>query len=151
MSDDFWSRPALNTAHREVRAEKIVIAHRDVLSAELWDAMRSSVSVEVDDAHRIQRRMRAHILGMPDEPLVVEVRVTASVEIPADWWQAVRERWCPEWWLARYPVLTREVSQTETGRAEGKRYRAVCPHIATDERGTHLRWLADVDAGSNLL
>ena len=24
---------------------------------------------------------------------------------PRDWWQAVRQRWCPRWWLARHPVL----------------------------------------------
>ena len=23
---------------------------------------------------------------------------------PADWWQAVRARWCPRWWLAKHPV-----------------------------------------------
>ena len=23
---------------------------------------------------------------------------------PADWWQAVRERWVPAWWLRRWPV-----------------------------------------------
>lgn len=23
---------------------------------------------------------------------------------PADWWQAVRERWAPAWWLRRRPV-----------------------------------------------
>lgn len=23
---------------------------------------------------------------------------------PADWWQAVRQRWAPKWWLKRHPV-----------------------------------------------
>jgi hypothetical protein len=24
---------------------------------------------------------------------------------PVDWWQAVRQRWAPKWWLKRYPVI----------------------------------------------
>jgi hypothetical protein len=27
------------------------------------------------------------------------------IAVPRDWWQAVRQRWCPAWWLRRYPVL----------------------------------------------
>lgn len=26
------------------------------------------------------------------------------IEHPADWWQAVRERFAPSWWLRRFPV-----------------------------------------------
>jgi hypothetical protein len=33
-------------------------------------------------------------------------RVLERVEVkwPADWWQALRERWFPSWWLRRWPV-----------------------------------------------
>lgn len=34
-------------------------------------------------------------------------KADAVVEAPADWWQAVRARWCPAWWLKRYPVVMR--------------------------------------------
>jgi hypothetical protein len=27
-----------------------------------------------------------------------------TVSYPADWWQAVRERFAPAWWLKRFPV-----------------------------------------------
>lgn len=25
-------------------------------------------------------------------------------EFPIDWWQAVRQRWAPRWWIRRHPV-----------------------------------------------
>jgi len=31
-----------------------------------------------------------------------------AVEYPADWWQAVRERWLPEWAKKRWPVRMRK-------------------------------------------
>ena len=27
-----------------------------------------------------------------------------ELEYPLDWWQAVRKRWLPAWWLRRWPV-----------------------------------------------
>lgn len=33
-----------------------------------------------------------------------------TISYPADWWQALRERWFPAWWLARWPV--RKVTHT---------------------------------------
>ena len=32
------------------------------------------------------------------------VAESAEVRYPADWWQAVRARWLPRWWLRRFPV-----------------------------------------------
>ena len=28
-------------------------------------------------------------------------------EVPCDWWQAVRARWAPKWWLERHPIHVR--------------------------------------------
>lgn len=33
----------------------------------------------------------------------------ANERYPEDWWQAVRARWLPRWWLRRHPVRYREV------------------------------------------
>jgi len=27
-----------------------------------------------------------------------------EIRHPSNWWQAIRERWFPKWWLSRYPV-----------------------------------------------
>ena len=44
-------------------------------------------------------KVRFHLFGLLDS---VE-------EIPANWWQAVRRRWCPGWWLRQFPLRTRRL------------------------------------------
>lgn len=60
------------------------------------------------------------------------------VEVPADWWQHLRQRWCPRWWLRRRPVRTRRV-QTELV------VQRVCPHHMPrqhqDWMQVHIPWL----------
>ncbi len=33
----------------------------------------------------------------------------AKEEFPENWWQAVRNRWLPHWWLRRFPVKYRKI------------------------------------------
>ena len=49
--------------------------------------------------------------------------------------QAVRERWCPQWWVRRYPIHMRQIS------IHYQRYKAVCPHLLTESIDAHLRWM----------
>ena len=74
-------------------------------------------------------QMHQYIAALGNESIHIERAY------PGNWWQAVRQRWCPAWWLQRYPVQMARISIHEL------RYRAVCPHLPTDQRGTHLRWL----------
>lgn len=34
----------------------------------------------------------------------IPVQQLLSLERPVDWWQHLRQRWFPKWWLRRYPV-----------------------------------------------
>ena len=63
------------------------------------------------------------------------------IDIPADWWQGVRERWLPAWWLKRYPVQT-ECIVTRTG------VRSNCPHIAPEKPEMCFSWLANGETGA---
>jgi hypothetical protein len=38
--------------------------------------------------------LKAKVLGEP----------VHDIQYPADWWQALRQRWFPEFWLNKYPV-----------------------------------------------
>jgi hypothetical protein len=67
--------------------------------------------------------------------IVVE-KISIHEKYPADWWQAVRERWFPRWWLARHPVRYRHID------IEKKKYGPVCPHISVQESSRHLEWMA---------
>ena len=66
-------------------------------------------------------------------------KIKVDVRWPADWWQAVRERWAPKWWLKRHPVRYHEV------HVDRWAFAAVCPHLETDGREVHLDWLARTD------
>lgn len=33
-----------------------------------------------------------------------EIPMSPTYRYPLNWWEAVRKRWCPAWWLRRYPV-----------------------------------------------
>lgn len=52
-----------------------------------------------------------------------------EVQYPADWWQALRERWFPAWWLRRWPVQY----TARTLRAE-----AVYPKVSAPDVGEHV-------------
>ena len=78
-------------------------------------------------------QMHQYVTALGDESINIERAY------PINWWQAVRQRWCPAWWLQRYPVQMARISIHEL------RYRAVCPHLPTDQHGPHLRWLVQED------
>ncbi len=68
--------------------------------------------------------------------------VLQTEDVPADWWQAVRQRWLPRWWLAHWPVRVREIETLVD-------VTHVCPHIDVDatfqpgERSACIHYLAE--------
>jgi hypothetical protein len=50
-----------------------------------------------------------------------------STSYPADWWQAFKARWFPQWLKERYPVMTLSISHYK-----------VCPHLDTASQYDHL-------------
>lgn len=57
-------------------------------------------------------RMRFSVLATYD--------VLESERVPVDWWQSMRQRWAPRWWLARHPVRERVIAT---------KVQFVCPHL----------------------
>lgn len=53
------------------------------------------------EAHALVYTLRAGVLGQNLEPIVIEH--------PADWWQALKERWLPGWGLRRWPVRYKRI------------------------------------------
>jgi len=70
---------------------------------------------------------------------------TDWIEFPADWWQALKERWFPQWALKRWPAKMRVVP-TEVNHFN------LCPHVRVPDNKTHMNWTADLhkeaDCGS---
>ena len=74
-------------------------------------------------------QIKAHVLAIPKERIVV------NQSWPKDWWQAVRERWCPQWWLRRYPVQYNRVYVNKPI------FGNVCPHVSMTRGDDHKEWL----------
>lgn len=98
-----------------------------------------ATAVIEDGARRLVMQLHSQILSKT----VREEEGTVLFRCPADWWQAVRERWAPKWWLRRHPVRYRE-ERIVTRRAVYH----LCPHIditTRDGHPVHYAWLVRGD------
>ena len=78
------------------------------------------ISIVADEMGRhIEANLEAFMLGK------IDPEVMATVEVPADWWQALKERWFPRWALRRWPARRRSIA-TRTSVIR------VCPHLPID-------------------
>ena len=98
--------------------------------------------------------LNATILGkrhtVDHRTVTVTAIATAAVDIPSDWWQAVRQRWAPSWWLKRWPVKLRTVSDTKRETKSETIAREVlktCPHIRVPEQRRHVEFLMMPEPG----
>jgi len=115
-----------------------------VKSAELW-AHRFGVSRMIT-RHELDHHRGSHefvLRNLIAEPMVAQLFATlygrksphsVTISHPEDWWQAVRLRWFPRWWLERHPVRMRRhvVSATE-----------FYPHITVPHREAWIQIRAD--------
>jgi hypothetical protein len=86
----------------------------------------------------------SRMLSSQPKDVVTELADEVKVHYPEDWWQALKERWFPEWALVRWPVRYREhVIPTSIKNVRTTR---VCPHVEFDpstHSHVHLFWLRD--------
>lgn len=115
---------------------RIELSARAMLSREmLYGAAGNLQARLIDDCgQRLAVQLKTYILGIESDRIVVSKRW------PCNWWQAVRARWMPAWWLAGHPVQYEEIDISE------RRYAAVCPHIHIETNmDTHINWMARVE------
>ena len=116
-----------------VVAEKVYLYTKQYFSRRTFNTIVSSMKLHsfcTDGGERLCLLLDAYILGMPKERL--------QRRWPADWWQALRERWFPKWWLRRYPVRYEEI--------DVQLFERVCPHVNVPDHGSHFLFLAGKDA-----
>ena len=81
----------------KVQLEKLLVGIEHHLSTEmLCDAHLECFLDEI--AHDLIIRLRSHIWAEKESVQHHEI------EYPRDWWQAVKERFAPRWFLERWPV-----------------------------------------------
>ena len=74
--------------------------------------------------------LQTSIVAMPKE------RITVNRSWPKTWWDAVKDRWYPEWAKTRWPV------EYERINIDQQIYGGVCPHLQSDPTRTHVTYLA---------
>jgi len=133
-----WDTPFRPQQVQRVTLEKCRIAVQKALPKH---AIGCELDIQVQEDFIIEAlvfKLVATLTGK--KHLLDQQTVTVSVEIAADWWQAVRQRWAPVWWLMRWPVKMRTVSKSETWtRAVTK----MCPHLAVPGNRPHVEFLMD--------
>ncbi len=114
----------------QIKIEQIGFHSVRTLSERQLQAMPAVAAIEwvqsICDEMCLQ--LTAYVMAMPSE------RIEIHRKFPADWWQALRRRWFPLWWLYRHPVRYERIDVSK------QLYGAVCPHLHTDEKQTHIRF-----------
>ena len=120
------------------RAERNAMNNDDVSIQELTvRAIRQLSLVDLKNIHpdNIIPFVNWHagrlLMGL-DAYIASDDRKHALCEWPRDWWQAVRARWCPRWWLARHPVL---MERREFVASE------MVPHLNINVRHDPVAWI----------
>lgn len=113
----------------------VALAHFDSQGLNLMDVKVSHSLSLAFVAEDLAVRLSARIFGAATERLCVDEKR------PRDWWQAVRERWFPSWWLRRHPVNYDEI------HIDRQLYGGVCPHVAIEGTDRHIQWLASKSNG----
>lgn len=67
-------------------------------------------------------QMETYLMGLVDE------RIEIHREWPRTWWDALKDRWFPEWAKRRWPVAYDGIHVSK------KTYKKVCPHIRAPHR-----------------
>lgn len=112
---------------RRYVAEHIDAAARAVLPLR---GCQFDLHASLDEAaNELVLTLYAHLYGHEGN------RVQVNECWPADWWEAFKDRWFPEWALDRWPVRYKRII------IDQPIYSGVCPHIDAPQR-THLEWIA---------
>ncbi len=128
ISDENHARAKLH----EYVAERIRLGSIEYFSDAALGTMDAELESFLDQAiEGVGLRLRAYVYAMPKETIEIHLKY------PDDWWQAFRERWFPDWWLRRWPVVYDLIDISE------KRFGPVCPHLAGSHNTDHLQWMAE--------
>lgn len=91
----------------------------------------------IDVRLRMEHQIRAMMIDFVTfRHGVLDKKISVHRKWPANWWEAVKERWAPRWCKRRWPV------QYERVDVEENAFKSVCPHVPAAPKGAHLRWVA---------
>jgi hypothetical protein len=80
------------------------------------------------DANLMAQELSAYLQGMQ------EAHIRIDEQWPETWWDAVKERWAPNWFKKRWPIKYKKIHIDE------KTYKSVCPHLPTTPEKEHYQY-----------
>jgi hypothetical protein len=84
------------------------------------EALRSNMEI-ISHVSEIRRSMMLSLVSAL--PALLDERIIIHRSWPANWWEAVKERFAPQWFKSRWPVKLLKVD------IDRPVYKSVCPHI----------------------
>ena len=117
-------------AHRKLPVTTVVLEKiKFTVAQQVGQHLLNSMEVDaVEDiiSGNIAYHLRVDLLGR-------EMRsdLTDSEYVPRDWWEHVKERFAPQWFLRRWPVKGRYIMTTT-------RHFRICPHLNTASHADHI-------------
>lgn len=127
--------PDPNEATFKVVLERVKIGMSAMVSPEILDAMRVYWTQGSPDP--LTRMLRVGMTAYIAQN-TIHREVTGTIQVPASWWQHVKEALCPAWWLRRWPVQYRTYETVI-------QYNHLCPHLPIgperSKTDVHLLWM----------
>ena len=94
--------PSTYEQYNEVALEKLRFGFMCNIDRHLEDVC--TIDIHDDLLYSLGREMAVRVNGFVFKENLDEV----EIKYPADWWQAVKERFAPEWFIRWYPVRYEE-------------------------------------------
>ena len=120
------TRDEIKTKYRQYVAEAIKMAVDERVS--FANIKYARFDLLEDSANKLVARLSAFVYGLEVDRIVV------NKQWPATWWDAVKERWFPNWAKQRWPVRWDSVEVDEPKFI-------VCPHLDVPGQESHVRWV----------
>lgn len=84
----------------KIKLEKYLFG--DAMNIPIEPGIKTEFTSEDYHDGYLLRKIYAEVMGHP--------LVDIEEKYPADWWQALKERWAPKWLLEKYPVQYKIIS-----------------------------------------
>jgi len=109
-----------------LHAKVIMLAQQYEMSRSMIDNLQ--VAEYTDHVlDRLVYQMKTYVVSAGEET------IECNEAWPANWWEALKDRWFPAWALRRWPIVWKEHHLNRTF------HRAICPHIdVPHHQGTDL-------------
>lgn len=123
----------------EIILQKIRFGVIETMDPSLLEEIKISEPLSDFVSNMITVRLKGFVYGV-DIAKEESTYHENEIEYPANWWEAFRERFFPEFWKRKYPIIYNEISTEVTIHQD---FKNICPHIPKSLIKEHIYFLKD--------